>query len=47
MIVSFDNGDQFHFPNVPEKTIPEPVIPEPVVIERAWIRNRAGNWVRE
>ena len=45
MIVSFDNGDQFHFPNVPEKTIPEPV--EPVVKQRAWVRDRAGNWVRE
>jgi len=42
MIVSFDNGDQFHFPNVPEKTIPEPVVKE-----RAWIRDKSGNWVRE
>lgn len=43
MIIRYENGDQLHFPNVPEKELaPKP--PAPAL--QAWVRDKKGNWVR-
>lgn len=43
MIVRYSNGDELHFPNIAEKnTCAEPAAPA----EKAWVRDKKGNWVR-
>lgn len=46
MIIRYENGDQLHFPNIPEEepTI-EPPAPVLVAAEKAWVRDKKGNWV--
>jgi|TARA_B110000967_G_scaffold70511_1_gene72986 hypothetical protein len=44
MIVSFSNGDELHFPNVPEKESPVEAVVQKK--EQDWVRNAKGNWVR-
>ena len=43
MIIRYENGDQLHFPNIPEE---EPTIKPPAPAEKAWVRDKKGNWVR-
>ena len=43
MIIKFSNGDELHFPNIPEATKIEAA-----PVEKQWIRDaKTGNWVRE
>jgi hypothetical protein len=44
MIIRYENSDQLHFPNIPEK---EPTIKPPAPALQAWVRDKKGNWVRE
>ena len=42
MIIRYENGDQLHFPNIPEE---EPAIKPPAPALQAWVRDKKGNWV--
>ena len=41
MIIKYSNGDELHFPNIQEATKIE------APVEKDWIRDSKGNWVRE
>jgi len=43
MIIKYQNGDELHFPNIPEATNIEAPLVEP---QSQWVRDAKGHWIR-
>ena len=43
MIIKYSNGDELHFPNIPDIQIQAEAQP----LQKPWVRDAKGNWVRE